>query len=229
MKGKVVLAVFLMAMAASPVFPISVGDLDINLGMLFIGNAPGGSGPSPLAISPAIGVSLPIGITDLFFIEPSLDFAATYYEYAGGRAVLASMESGSGFFTILPLLSIQAGLKWSVLPVLQLGGALGADFLFRFPFEFQNNSAQDIADMGSAMAYLYSDLRFLYPETRVFMRWKVYENLTLVVSLRVLYPLFHIWDGESLPFYDQLLFSGTIGLAFSLIPAAAGSTEAPAQ
>ena len=30
------------------------------------------------------------------------------------------------------------------------------------------------------------------------------------------FPLFHAWDPEGLPSYDQLMFSGTIGLRFYL-------------
>jgi hypothetical protein len=93
-----------------------------------------------------------------------------------------------------------------------MGGALGVDFLIRFPLEFQNT---DI-DTGDSLAYFYSQGRFVYPETRFITRWHVTDGVTLAFTLRAMYPLFHLWDGESLPFYDQLLTAFNIGFSISL-------------
>jgi len=31
--------------------------------------------------------------------------------------------------------------------------------------------------------------------------------------VRAFYPIFHIWDGENLPFLDQLMIAGSLGFS----------------
>ena len=66
------------------------------------------------------------------------------------------------------------------------------------------------------MGYFYGALRFLYPETRFFLRWHLSDPIELVFNLRAWYPLFHLWDAQALPFVDQLMVSAGIGIAISL-------------
>jgi hypothetical protein len=199
---------------AAPVSGLSLSDLVFDGGLLFIG----ASGPVPIspAFVPTLGVSLPIEIIEFFFAEPALDFTSLYYGYIGGRAVPVPMESLSGFLTVFPVLSLQAGVRFDLTDVLQLGGSLGFDFAFRFPMEFQNTGPTNMTDMGSAFGYMYSMGRFFYPETRLFLRWQALDSLALVFSVRAFYPLFHLWDGEVLPFIDQFMLSGSVGFAFRL-------------
>ena len=88
---------------------------------------------------------------------------------------------------------------------------------FRVPLEFQNQvqSGQD-----SALGWFYSGGRFLYPETRVFMRWHITDPVDLLLNVRAFYPIFHVWDGSGQPFWDALMVSGGIGFAIRLRPAA---------
>ena len=63
--------------------------------------------------------------------------------------------------------------------------------------------------------YFWANARFLYPESDVFFRWNAFETLSLTAGIRVLWPWFHAWDGESLPFTDQFVFAPTLG--FSMV------------
>jgi hypothetical protein len=209
MRAKVLLALLLLAGMAPLGFAFSVSDLDINAGLLLIGSSPPGA-PSPLVQT--LGVSLMIRSDGPFFLEPSIEFFGSYYQWTGTRTVPAPYESGTSFLTIGSLLTLQSGLLYTLSKSVEMGGALGIDFLIRFPFEFQNTAA----DTGNGMAYFYSNARFIYPETRFITRWHVVDGVTLDFTLRAMYPLFHIWDGEGLPFYDQLMASFNIGFVISL-------------
>jgi hypothetical protein len=214
--GVVLLA---LCMAAMPALALSVDELDVNTGLLLIGNtepAPS-TGTSPIVT--LVGVSLPLRIAGPFFIEPALELFGTTYEWTGTRAVPAAVEAGPGFFTLGVLVSVHAGLQFAVAPTLWLGGSLALDFLFRVPLELANTNADSITGRGFAPSYFFGQGRFFYPETRLFLKWKVSDSLGLRVNLRALYPLFHAWDGEALPFFDQLMLAGGLGFAISL-PAA---------
>jgi len=209
MRAKALLALLLLAGIAPLGFAFSLSDIDINGGLLFIGSSPPGA-PSPLVQT--LGVSFMIRSDGPFFLEPTIEFFGSYYQWTGTRTVPAPYESGTSFLTIGSLLTLQSGLLYTVSKSIEMGGALGIDFLIRFPFEFQNTAA----DTGDGVTYFYTNARFIYPETRFITRWHVVDGVTLDFTFRAMYPLFHIWDGEALPFYDQLMASFNIGFVISL-------------
>ncbi len=216
MKAKVVIAAFVLALAPAFAFSLSLTEVDVNAGLLYIGSAP----PQAPAITQSLGVSLLIRSDGAFFFQPSIDFLYAYYEWDGNRAVLAPYESGTSFFTIGALIGMQAGIMYPVTKDLELGGAAGLDLYLRFPLELQNTGA----DTSDGLAYFYGQGRFIFPETRFIARWHVTDGVTLAFTLRGMYPIFHIWDGESLPFNDQLLAAFNLGFAIAL-----GGKPAPAK
>jgi hypothetical protein len=213
MKAKVLAAAFFALFAAASAPALSL-DLDINAGLLFIGSTGTVVAPSPLL--PCIGVSFPISFSGIFFIEPGIDFYGLYYEWTGTRAVPTAVESNAGFFTLAALLSFQAGVRFPVGKALELGGSAGVDFLSRFPIELENNSSASVEGRAPSFAYFYSMWRALYPETRMYIKWKVKESNALLFYARAMYPVFHLWDGEALPFLDQLMISAGIGFTIRL-------------
>ncbi len=207
------------ALPGATLSALSIDELDANASLIFIGsNPPSGYSRPDFAIAPLIGVSVPFSGSGPFFLEPGLELLGTYYEWipTGGLAVITPAESASGFFTIGALLSLQAGLKWAVSPIISLGGAIGLDFFLRFPLELQN---QVQADESSALGWFFGG-RFIYPEARFFLRWHVSEPVDLLLNLRAFYPVYHLWDGSGQPFWDALMVSGGIGFAIRMRPPA---------
>jgi hypothetical protein len=210
MRVRVLIVSLLLAVIPTLVFAFKISELDINASpVLFIGSSPPGA-PSPLVQT--LGTSLVIQSDGPFFFEPTIEFFGSYYEVIGSRTVPSPYESGTSFLTIASLITLQSGLMYTVSKDIEMGGALGVDFLIRFPVEFQNTDA----DTGDGLTYFYSQGRFIYPETRFITRWHVADGVTLVFTLRAMYPLFHLWDGESLPFYDQLMAGVDIGFVIPL-------------
>ncbi|HVP18621.1 MAG TPA: hypothetical protein VMU36_06455 [Spirochaetia bacterium] len=212
MRARVILFVLLAAGVPGLTSALTLSELDVNVGLLFIGSAPPPTYGGPSPITQSFGVSFVVQAAGPLFFEPSIEFFGTYYEWTGARAVPTGYESGTGFFTVGSLIGLHAGMMYPVATGLEMGGALGVDFLIRFPLEFQNTAA----DTGDGLNYFYSQGRFIFPETRFITRWHVTDGVTLVFTLRGMYPLFHLWDGESLPFYDQLMAAFDLGFAISL-------------
>lgn len=213
-------------LCALPAFSFSVRDVEANASLLFIG-APGATDIASPVIVQSLGVSVPMEIAKPFYLEPLVDFYGMFYVYNGSRPEPCDIDNGTGFFTLASLISLQAVLDYPVLPSLEVGGALGIDFLLRLPAEFQNTSAATVSGSAAALSYFYSSGRFFYPETRLFVRWHAVKIMDLVFSIRALYPLFHLWDGEGQPFDDQFMMSAMVGFAFPL-GAAASSGASPA-
>jgi hypothetical protein len=208
------IALLAVLLGVSRAFCFSLSDVNVNTGLIMVFTTDPLAAPSPIVT--AIGASLPIGIADPFFFEPGIDIFGLNYSYDGARAVPATIEEAGGFFTANILIGAQAGVRFTLTKSLEIGGTAGADLLIRFPLEFENTGPASLAGREPAMAYFYGGLRFLYPETRLFLKWQVAQNLGLLFSLRALYPIFHIWDGEGLPFLDQLMIALTLGFAIRL-------------
>ena len=219
---------FTLPCAAAPALAIT--EVDANVSALFIGSSPRGGLVDPtLAIAPLLGVSIPLRLAGPLFFEPGLEFLGSYYDWTGSNAQITQAENGVGFFTVGALVSLQAGIVFPVSSVISLGGTLGLDFLLRFPLELQNTSPAVQADEGSALGWFFGGGRFFYPETRLFLRWRISDPVDLVVNFRAFYPVFHFWDGSAQPFWDALMISGGVGFAVRLgKPPAAQSPAAPA-
>ena len=222
-----VAAVLLIALAsasqsfASPtVFGFALNELDVNASLMVIGSVPPAGLGDVSPIVQLIGVSVPVRLSGPYFLEPMLEFFGTNYEWddTSGTAFPTQAEAGAGFFTLGTLISMHAGASFPVSPVLSLGGSLGLDLLLRFPLEFINKSAESVDGRLPALGYFFGKVRFLYPETRLFLRWQVTDAVGLVVNLRAFYPLFHLWDGLGQSFFDQFMFSGGLGFAVRLGP-----------
>jgi hypothetical protein len=157
-----------------------------------------------------------------------LEFYTTYYLWTGTTVAPAALETGgTAFLALGTLISLHGGLRYALSPALTLGGSVGLDFLLRFPIDFLTNSPNSAADAGSALGYFFGMARFFYPETRLFLKWQATSAVGLVVNVRAWYPLFHLWDGQNLPFLDQFMCSAGIGIAIRLGPAPAAPASAP--
>jgi hypothetical protein len=214
-----VLAVlFALSGGALSALSLSIDELDANVGLIFIGSNPPSAATDPnLGIPPLVGVSIPFRLGGPYFLEAGVEFLGWYYVWTpSGTAVITQAENGVGFFTFGALISLQGGVSFPVSSAVSLGGAIGLDFLLRFPFELQNTTDADKADQSSGLSWFYGSGRFFYPETRFFLRWHVIEPVDFLVNLRAFYPVFHLWNGDGQPFWDQLMFSFGIGFGIKL-------------
>ncbi|MBE3065746.1 MAG: hypothetical protein IMZ69_12115 [Spirochaetes bacterium] len=211
-------ALLLAALAPLPAFPLSPTDAVLTTTLVLIGNTDelSSSGPTPVVIVQSLGASVPLAIAGPFFMEPSLDLFGTWYEYTGTRAVPGARESGTSFFVLGTLLGVRAGAAFPVSPRVVLGASIGLDLLLRIPIDLEAGAAERTGDRRASYGYFYGMGRFLYPETRLFCKWRIAEKFGLVFSVGALHPVFHLWDGEGLAYLDQLALGAGLGFTYSL-------------
>jgi hypothetical protein len=215
-------AAFCIGLAlALPAFALSVEEIDVNTDILLVGTLPPeGYGTANPAIAYPLGASLPLTVAGPFFVEPSLSLYGLLYEwtYAIGTAVPAMVESAGQFFTLGALVGMEAGVSIPVAAGLWIGGTVGVDFLLRFPLDWWNTDTLSTEGRAPALAYFFSAGRWCYPETRLFLRWRVSDPIDLILNARALWPLFQAWNKG--PFMDEAMLSVGLGFGVRLKPAA---------
>ncbi len=204
--------------AASPLVSAIVPEA----GLLWIGNYdPRSASLAPNPLVGMLGVSVPLDVFSPgspWLLAAGLDLFSTYYEYdsTNARAIPAEVEAGPGFFTLGVILGPRFGISFPPGGKVAGGAVVGLDLLLRFPLEFFNSDPASTAGRKPALAYFFGKGRFLYPETGLALTWRATEAVTLGFAARVLWPLFHLWDGLGLPLADELMAGGTVGLTIAL-------------
>jgi hypothetical protein len=232
MRAKVACLLLALCLLAPALPAATIRSVDADAGILLIGSVPpAGYGISPGAITYLLGASVPVFLSDVFFLEPRLELYGAYYEWTGTNAteVPTNEELGTSFWTLNTIVSLQAGVQLPVSSTVALGGAIGLDFFLRFPLELFNKQTDSVTGQDAALGWFFGQGRFFYPESRLFVRWQFSPSIAFLANLRVMYPLFHAWDGLGQPFFDQLM--GELGAGFSVklgSGAAAGAASSTA-
>lgn len=235
-KLALILALFLIPVCASSA--VNLESVDIKGGMIWIGNAPldaGGRDAAPSPLTALVGVSFPIKFADFFLLMPELRYFGQPYGIEYGRPVPVEIEFADWAFVIGLILEPRAFFEFQITEELALGTYVSPSFLFRIPAKVWGDT-----DRTFIAAYQYEIGRFFYPQIGVAVDWEIpfrvrsqeaeslnegefeedepYQGISIhfFVDLSTYFPLFHAWDGEELPFYDQFMASGVVGLRFFL-------------
>ncbi len=182
--------------------------LEVDGAMVLIVNSDPDSAPSPLL--PALGLNFPLVVQRRWGFDLGFLVTGLYYEYAGGRAIPAELEQRD--FGVLALLG---DARWSLfVPIgqrVRLGLSAGLLVFLRVPVPLGPDAS---ADFGQALVYLLA--RSAYPETALSVRFPLLPAIDLDFELRAGWPWFHLLDGESYPFWDQLVASAVLGVVYKL-------------
>lgn len=197
---------------ASGAQALRIEHLDIEAGITTLFNSDATGAPSPIVL-PEVGISLPLMFDDsAFHLLPRLAVFGTDYLYTGFRPIPAEVERAQ-FFVLGISLDILAGYGFAVSESIDMAVRGGITVLIRVPISVDPPYAEESSYYTD---YFYGNARFIYPEVEYAVRWKMSEDFSIALTLRALIPLFHLWDGESLPFYDQLMVSGILGFSINL-------------
>jgi hypothetical protein len=230
------LAVIMVALLV-PVYAagaIHLESVDIKGGMIWIGNAPvdaGGTDAAPSPLTALAGVSFPIRFTDFFLLAPELRYFGQPYGIEYGRPVPVEIEFAEWAYVMGLMLEPRALFDFQITPALAFGAYISPSFLFRIPAKIWGDTSRAII-----AAYQYGMGRFFYPEIGVAVDWEIpfrvrskeaeslnegefeeddpYEGISihLIVDISAYFPIFHAWDKEAVPLYDQFMASGVVGL-----------------
>ena len=207
-KSRGIIIVLLLVMPLTAALGLSW--LEIDVGLLYLLNGDQDSGPSPLLTT--LGASIPINrVSRPLVWNTGLHLFGVHYQYASDRATPAELEFADSLWTLGIMVDSTFGYRFAPGEKIGFGGAAGLAGVFRIPLFPVGGGAEF---WGDTFKYFLS--RFLYTEVMFFLDWAVREKLTLDFSLRILYPVFNLWGGGSLPFYDQLIIKGLIGFRIPL-------------
>lgn len=206
---------------------VNVTDIDARLGLLLMSNGyvtdSAGNQVQFSEVSPllgAVGGDVALSINSRFSFRPALDiYGLEYAETASGKVVPTQAETKNAALVLSLLLSSPFSISWQLNPALTISAGFSPTLLIRFPVISYGSP-----DLTAITSYFYKDARFVYPEFDGTFDYAFRTWLHIVVNLRVLLPVFHIWDGESVPFTDQMVVAGSILLRFPLHPRSAAST-----
>lgn len=178
-------------------------------------------------IDPHFGVGARFHVADLrqgrFVVsfEPLVELSAReYLLYPSGRVVPTQIETALGDEMGQPGLgvkrvaSVAVKIPWYL--ELRLADRIGLAFglspttIWRIPF------GTITGDPAGLVRYFYRSARFLMPEILLLSRFEINEALSFDLMSSMMIPVYHIWDGDPLPFSDQWKIGASLGLRAAL-------------
>lgn len=212
------IAVVLMAAVSGQLFSLDLPGFDLFGGIQWMGNAEEEGGPSPLM--GVWGVGLPLEFSRLISLEPELSMFGTQYQLTSGgvKSVPTEIEYAHSLWFLSLMLDVPLRFTFRINEALALGAGPHLAFLFRIPTIGWGDASARTGDRdhrAAIVAYLYSNVKFLYPGTDLFLSWQFAEKLGFFFRIVSYFPLFHAWDGEAAPFWDQFFLSFRVGVRFS--------------
>jgi len=213
---KILMSACVLFIAAGGVaFSVDLPGLDVFGGLQWLGNAETEGGPSPLM--GVWGLGLPIEFSQLISLDPELSMFGTQYQLAsdGVKAVPTEIEYAHNLWALMLMLDVPVRFTIHITDTISTGAGAHLSFLFRIPtIGWGDASARtgDAEHRAAIVSYFYNNARFFYPGIDLFLNWKFFEKIGFYVRILSLFPLFHAWDGEDVPFWDQFCLSGRIGI-----------------
>jgi len=194
----------------------SLKEIEFDGALVWIGNADPLGAPSPLL--PAFGVSFPVLERRRWQLEVGGLLTGTYYEYTGGRAVPSDPEFRD--FAVAAILA-DARLAFTIPLGRSISFGLAGGLILYLPIPIPLFS-DAWSELGPTLGYMLA--RSLYPETGLSVRFPILPGLDLRLAARAGWPLLHLLDAEGLPFWDQMIVSGVLGVIYRP-PAKGGQTK----
>lgn len=212
-RRSLVLALLLLSLPLAAGNALSLSTVDVRSGILWLGSSGDGQVVAPSPVLNVWGVSLPLSISSSFVLVPEIDFFGTQYQLYGSRAIPTEIEYRSSVWLLDVLVDPAVRYQIRLSKSLTWGLELSPAFIFHIPTVSWDLSSQQI---GQITGYFYSRGRFFYPEVGTSLLYQLLPNIGLEFRVRSFFPIFHLWDGEGLPFFDQLMIDGSIGLRFKI-------------
>ena len=170
------------------------------------------AGPAPVASM--LGITVPMRFTEIFYFEPGLRVYGTKVELIEKdgvyKAVPAALETGDRNNVLNFELRPELGALFRPWEKITFGVTGAPVFTFRFP----GTAFDDAEELGYpeiVRRYYFSKLRFLGIYAGGFMGWDFGKNTSLILKAGTNLPVYHIWDGDTAGFYDQLAIQPELG------------------
>jgi hypothetical protein len=163
-----------------------------------------GLSSDPMPILPSLGAAAAFPLLGPLEAEVTLDFYGTHYGYSYelGRAVPYAIENRSSL-VIGSVLGIQALGRFFITPnvVFRVYAGPAADLrICLIAEDLEGDDREDASKQTKDIAkYFWGQGRWLLPTAGVGMDFGITPKAMLGLDIRVWFPLYKTWSGESLP------------------------------
>jgi len=186
--------------------------IGFEMGLSFVINAENTAAPNPIILQ-EFGLTLPLLVEGIFYLDTGLLLAGGWYQYLGERALWADIERADTIWALSLQLNMGVGIKLDISDNLQLGATLGPALIFPFPLFANDAGSQYLEDMYQ---FFYTKLKFFFVYQEIFLRWLVLSEFNLTFKLRTIYPLAALWDLPEISRLNGLTFQGLVSLELKL-------------
>ena len=165
---------------------------------------------------PIFGIEVRIGLGQTIRLAPSIDLLVDEYVYRADldRAFRTTHETGSVIGPLATVMGFLVSLPvWFDIPIndrLVLSLAPGIAAYPRVAIMALDKSS----GMEKITEALNRETKWLYPETGIAIQYALGSWFTAGLQIQVLYPLYHAWASDGLPFEDGLMVIGTFSFDF---------------
>ncbi|MBI9107279.1 MAG: hypothetical protein JEZ04_11100 [Spirochaetales bacterium] len=184
----------------------SLEGIQFNTGNAIILNAEDVSiSPAPTQSAALLGVSVPMMFTDILYFEPGIRLYAfnVILEATKYKPVPAAVETRDRVSVLGCEIRPEIGAVFKISESIELGVTGAPVVLLRFPIQANDDAGDE--EKTTILNYYFSSLRFLSFYTGGFFTWNFSENIALKLKIGTDIPIYHIWDGEVIAFYDQMI------------------------
>ena len=224
------------AVAATPAVPASAAKAGFGawlaspsayrpeMGLIFIANRDPEAGIATThLITNSFGFALEYGLgrSGLFGFEPGLTVYGNYYTLsAAGKAVPCGAELRD-VYMIGALLDLPFVLELRLGPSFNMAAGAGLALHLRVGIKaapdvgIQGDTSDDAAVLQTINLYYWSKGRFLLPSTLLRFEYAAREKLSFGLAFKAYWPVFNLWAGEDLGFFDQMILGVAVTARFA--------------
>lgn len=198
------------------IIPVWAVETDIQLfrgGLLWQGQSQetdftGGdaNGISASQIITYAGTGVTISFNDFLGIAPALDFYTDEMVYLAdyGRAFPTQKTTGSFTGPVAVLLALNLNIPWymqvDISSITSFSLAAGPGLLFRIPV-IPLDGTESMAEISN---YTLGRGRWINLQFEPALNFRINDWFGFSVGSKVILPIWHLWDGSDLPFWDSL-------------------------
>lgn len=208
---------------SASLFCIPFSSVDIIGGVLWIGNGerPDETTGAPSPIDQEIGVSMPLQLSPYFVIDPGIYYYGLEYGYDEGPRPRPVQIENREMYVMNWIADVSLLAPFNITDVLTISPGVSVSSVFRIPLITAPGEEDSSSEMNS---YFYGNTRYFFPGVCVKLNWRFSKKFGFIAKAGTRLPVFHLWDGESVPFYDQMHAYLDLGFSYSF-----NAPEPPAE
>ncbi|MGO8693603.1 MAG: hypothetical protein ACLQMF_08005 [Rectinemataceae bacterium] len=158
-----------------------------------------------------VGITLPFEPGSRWSFVPTADLYAANFGLVNGKAVAVDIGDREAY-VVGALLDAPVVYSFDLRPPWKVTAGAGLAINARYGFmAVSDASSSDVAAINS---YFWSQGRFIMPSTQASVFYSLTRHLDFGFTALAYWPIFNLWAGTGLSFFDQGIFGGRLDLRY---------------